>query len=112
MNRKLSRLLDEIQKTEKKIAEWQVYLEELHIRKKQIEDAEIIKSIRSMKLGSREMLTLLDNLRKGTVSIPCDGDGMVSLDGEERGDRKIRETDRVPEETVSESEEQNNEENE
>ena len=56
MNTKLSRVLDEIAKTEEKIAVWQEHLEELNIRKKQLEDAEIIKTVRSMKLGSREMV--------------------------------------------------------
>ena len=69
MNTKLNRILDEITKTEKKIATWQEHLDELNIRKKQLEDEEIIKSIRSMKLDSREMLTFLENIRNGTVSI-------------------------------------------
>lgn len=60
MNVKLVRLLDEIQKTEEKIAAWQEHLKELNMRRKQMEDAEIIKGIRSMKLGSREMLALLN----------------------------------------------------
>lgn len=104
MNRKLSRLLDEIQKTEKKIEEWQEYLKALNIQKKQMEDAEIIRSIRSMKLGSREMLTLLDNIQKGTVSIPYDGDGDVHLDEENVPDRDVEERNRMPEEIISESE--------
>lgn len=74
MNVKLVRLLDEIQKTEEKIAAWQEHLKELNMRRKQMEDAEIIKGIRSMKLGSREMLALLDGIQDGTVSIQ----GMVS----------------------------------
>ena len=59
MNMKLKKVLDEIQKTEERIAEWQEHLRELNIRKKQLEDAEIIKSIRSMKLNSRELLEVL-----------------------------------------------------
>lgn len=55
MNMKLKKVLDEIQKTEERITEWQEHLRELNIRKKQLEDAEIIKSIRSMKLNSREL---------------------------------------------------------
>ena len=51
MNMKLKKVLDEIQKTEERITEWQEHLRELNIRKKQLEDAEIIKSIRSMKLN-------------------------------------------------------------
>lgn len=68
MNKRLSRILDEIQKTEEKIAEWQVHLRELNERKNQLEDAEIIKSIRSMKLESRELLQILAGVKEGTVS--------------------------------------------
>lgn len=67
MNRKLNRVLDEIQKTEGKIAEWQEHLQQLNLQKKQMEEAEIIKSIRSMKLDSREMLALLEGIQNGTV---------------------------------------------
>lgn len=72
MSTKLNRVLDEIGRTEEKIAAWQEHLEELNIRKKQLEDDEIIKSIRSMKLDSREMLIFLENIRNGTVAIRQD----------------------------------------
>ena len=36
-------------------------------KKKQLEDAEIIKSIRSMKLNSRELLVVLDKIQNGTA---------------------------------------------
>ena len=58
MNKKLHRVLDEIQKTEEKIAAWQEHLGE---------DAEIIKSVRSMRLGSRELLSVLEGVQNGTV---------------------------------------------
>lgn len=67
MNMKLKKVLDEIQKTEERITEWQEHLRELNIRKKQLEDAEIIKSIRSMKLNSRELLVVLDKIQNGTA---------------------------------------------
>lgn len=70
MNRKLNRILDEIQKTEERIAEWQEHLKELNIRKKQLEDAEIIKSVRSMRLNSRELLEVLDKIQNGTAVFP------------------------------------------
>lgn len=76
MNTKLSRVLDEIAKTEEKIAVWQEHLEELNIRKKQLEDAEIIKSVRSMKLGSREMLAFLESMQNGTLLAPLARDGV------------------------------------
>lgn len=73
MNVKLNRLLDEIQKTEEKIAAWQERLNVLNERRKQMENEEIVKSIRSMRLGSREMLALLEGIQNGTVSIQNGG---------------------------------------
>lgn len=73
MNVKLNRLLDEIQRTEEKIAVWQERLNVLNERRKQMENEEIVKSIRSMRLGSREMLALMEGIRNGTVSIQNGG---------------------------------------
>ena len=70
MNMKLKKVLDEIQKTEERITEWQEHLRELNIRKKQLEDAEIIKSIRSLTLNSRELLVVLDKIQNGTAVFP------------------------------------------
>ena len=67
MNKKLYRVLDEIQKTEEKIAAWQEHLGELNVQKEMLEDAEIIKSVRSMRLGSRELLFVLEGVQNGTV---------------------------------------------
>mgnify|MGYP002511561657 CR=1 FL=1 len=67
MNRKLHRILDDIQNTEKKIAGWQNHLDELNARKEMLENAEIIKSIRSMRLGSRELLSVLEGVQNGTI---------------------------------------------
>lgn len=57
---RLKKVLDDIQKTENKILELQEHVRQLRIQKKQMEDAEIIKAIRSMKMDSRKMLTFLD----------------------------------------------------
>ena len=67
MNRKLHRVLDEIQNTEKKIAVWQNHLDELNARREMLENAEIIKSVRSMRLGSRELLSVLEGVQNGTI---------------------------------------------
>lgn len=67
MNVRLKRLLDEIDKTEERIAQWQEHLKTLNVRRKQIEDAEIIKSIRSMKLDSRKLSEVLDDLQNGRI---------------------------------------------
>lgn len=69
MNRKLYRVLDEIKKTEEKIAEWQEHLRELKVLAEQLENKEIIKTIRSMKLDSHRMLELLEGIQSGTVSV-------------------------------------------
>ena len=69
MNRKLHKVLDEIQKTEKKIAVWQEHLNELNAQKEFLEDAEIIKSVRSMRLESRELLAVLEGVQNGTVTL-------------------------------------------
>ena len=78
MNAKLSRILDEIKRTEEKIAAWKEHLEELNIRRKQLEDAEIIKSIRSMKLEGREMLLFLENIQNGTVAVRQEQSGQAA----------------------------------
>ena len=41
MNKKLQKVLDEIEKTETKIAQWQEHLKMLLVQKKQLEDTEI-----------------------------------------------------------------------
>ena len=70
MNRKLHRVLEEIRKTEKKIAEWQEHLKELKLLAEQLENQEIVRTIRSMKLDSHRMLELLEGIQSGAVSIP------------------------------------------
>ena len=69
MNKKLQKVLDEIEKTETKIAQWQEHLKMLLVQKKQLEDTEILKSIRSMRLESRELLQVLENCRKASFSL-------------------------------------------
>ena len=68
MNMRLKKVLDDIQKTENKILELQEHVRQLRIQKKQMEDAEIIKAIRSMKMDSRKMLTFLDGIQNGASS--------------------------------------------
>ena len=73
MNMKLKKLLNDIQKTEDKIAELQEHLKRQNTLRQQMEDIEIVKSFRSMKLDSRSLLVLLDGIQKGTVTIQMDG---------------------------------------
>ena len=106
MNVKLKRLLDEIEKTEERIAQWQEHLRNLNLRRKQIEDAEIIKSIRSMKLDSRRLSEVLEEIQKGKISLPCLDDEST----EESKDNQIKirgipeEPELVKEEEYSENE--------
>ena len=72
MNMKLKKLLNDIQKTEDKIAELQEHLKRQNTLRQQMEDIEIVKSFRSMKLDSRNLLVLLDGIQKGTVTIQMD----------------------------------------
>ena len=80
MNMKLKKILDDIQKTEDKIAELQEHLTRQNTLKQQMEDVEIIKSFRSMKLDSRELLVLLDGIQKGTVTIQMNEDGGITVE--------------------------------
>ncbi len=108
MNTKLNRILDEIKRTEEKIATWKEHLEELNVRKKQLEDAEIIKSIRSMKLEGREMLAFLENIQNGTVAVRQEQSGPA-----ERQDGNMQEeTENIgePEKAPAEREDRENEE--
>ena len=88
MNMRLKKVLDDIQKTEDKILELQEYVKKLKIQKKQMEDAEIIKAIRSMKMDSREMLTFLDGILNGTVTMQFDEEGNLSMDSSETDTKK------------------------
>lgn len=108
MNAKLNRILDEINRTEEKIATWQEHLEELNIRKKQLEDAEIIKSIRSMKLESREMLLFLKGIQNGKVSVRQEQTGQAS--GQDGNMQEETENIGEPEKAPAEREDRKNEE--
>lgn len=80
MNMKLKKVLNDIQKTEEKIAELQKHLKKQNDLKQQMEDIEIIKSFRSLKLDSRELLVLLDGIQKGTATIRLDEEGGIAIE--------------------------------
>lgn len=94
MNMRLKKVLDDIQKTENKILELQEHVRQLRIQKKQMEDAEIIKAIRSMKMDGRKMLTFLDGIQNGTVTMQFDEEGNLSMDSSETGIKKEENMDR------------------
>ena len=65
MGKKLQKYLDEAEKTEQQIAE---RLRTIRAAQKKEEDSEIIRAIRSTKMGGRELLALLDNIQAGNVT--------------------------------------------
>lgn len=79
MNKKIKKYLDEIAKTEKKIADLQQYLRGVQTALKQEEDNEMIKCIRGMKMENGQLYDLLDGIQKGTVKF------QVSRESDEEG---------------------------
>lgn len=77
MNKRIKRYLDEIEKTEKKIADLQQYLKGVQTALKQEENNEMIKSIRGMKLDSKDLLELLTGIQDGSVTF------QVNMESEE-----------------------------
>ena len=69
MSRRLKRLIEEEERTISRIAELQEYLKTIREQRKQEEDLEIIKSIRSMKLGARDLFDLLNGIQDGSVTM-------------------------------------------
>jgi hypothetical protein len=74
LNKRIKRYLEEIDKTERKISELQRYLKGVQAALKQEENNEMIKSIRSMKLTSRELFDLLNGIQDGSVNFKVDGE--------------------------------------
>lgn len=70
MGKKLQKYLDEAEKTEQQIAELEERLRTIRAAQKKEEDSEIIRAIRSTKMGGRELLALLDNIQAGNVTVP------------------------------------------
>ena len=83
MNKKIKKYLDEIVKTEKKIADLQQYLRGVQAALKQEEDNEMIRCIRGMKMDNDQLYDLLDGIQSGTVKF------QVSRESDE-GSGKIR----------------------
>ena len=74
MNKKYKRYLDEIERTEAKIAELQEYLKITKAALKQEEELEMIKAIRSMKLKGRDLFDVLNQMQNGNVSLEISGE--------------------------------------
>jgi beta-lactamase superfamily II metal-dependent hydrolase len=68
MSKKLKKFLNDAEKTESKIAELEEYLRNVRAAQKKEEDNEIVRAIRSTKLGGRDLLALLENIQEITDS--------------------------------------------
>lgn len=68
MSKKLKKFLNDAEKTESKIAELEEYLRNVRAAQKKEEDNEIVRTIRSTKLGGRDLLALLENIQAGNVT--------------------------------------------
>ena len=76
MSKKLGRYLEDIEKTEKKMAELKAHLEAVRQSQKADEDAEIVRSIRSMNVKGWDLIRLLDSIQNGTVELrPAESTG-------------------------------------
>lgn len=83
MNKKYKRYLDEIERTEAKIAELQEYLKATKAALKQEEELEMIKAIRSMKLKGRDLFDILNQIQNGNVSLEITGEAENGVSPEE-----------------------------
>ena len=68
MSKKLKKFLNDAEKTESKIAELEEYLRNVRAAQKKEEDNEIVRAIRSTKLGGRDLGALLVIIQAGTVT--------------------------------------------
>lgn len=69
MNKKIKRYLEEIEKTEKKIADLQQYLKGIKSALKEEENNEMIRAIRGMKLEGKDLLQFLEKLKDGNIHL-------------------------------------------
>jgi len=74
MNKRIKRYLDEIEKTEAKIAELQKYLKGMKTALKEEEENEMIRSIRSLKMDRTDLLAFLDGIQDGSVTFRVNQD--------------------------------------
>ena len=76
--RKLKRLIEAEERIESRIAQLQEELKSVRESKRKEEELEMVRSIRSLKLGGRELFNLLEGIQDGSVSLepqPPEGDG-------------------------------------
>ena len=76
--RKLKRLIEAEERIESRIAQLQEELKSVRESKRKEEELEMVRSIRSLKLGGRELSNLLEAIQDGSVSLEPqhpEGDG-------------------------------------
>lgn len=112
MNKKLNRVLNDIQKTEEKITVWQEHLQSLNKLREQLEEQEILKCFHSLKLEGRQMLAVLEGIQNGTIPLVNAGEDAFPGGAEEMEQDKPETAgeQQVPEKGASESEDMGDEE--
>ena len=70
MNPKYQRVCTEIAKTEKKIEDLQAQLKELYDRKTEMENLEIINTVRAMVMDKDQIMSLLSAMKTGGAAVP------------------------------------------
>ena len=86
-SKKQRRLIEEEEKALKKISELQDYVKELREARKKEEDVEILRTLRSLKLGAWDLYNLLTGIQEGTVIIQIPlwiKTGKIRPDGQEK----------------------------
>ena len=103
-SRRLKSLIKEEERLVAKIADMQSHLEEVRKAKKMEEDAEILKSFRSMELETWDLYNLATGIKDGEISMEmlrqvmaAGGDGKAAADNAEGGSEAVN----IPENTAA-----------
>lgn len=105
MSKRQRRLIEEEEKALKKISELQEYVKELRDARKKEEDVEILRTLRSLKLGAWDLYNLLTGIQDGTVDMVARPPAPES--SEETG--STEETDGDLQESTADSDNENEE---
>ena len=70
MNPKYQKVCAEIAKTEKKIEDLQAQLKELYDRKTEMENLEIINTVRAMVMDKDQIMSFLSAMKTGGAAVP------------------------------------------
>ena len=107
MNRKLKKYMDDIDKVEKRIAEYQEQLETLKIGLKQEQEYEMVRAIRSLNLGRNVLFSVLNGLQDGSMTIrDLEDMGADFSDEEEAHDSDEDDSDDLTDDSYSDNEDE------